>query len=136
MTSEAGVKKYIYDWLVGLKLGPVFQDRKVWDDTTKLRDLRTYIVVDFPEGITNEGPWFRATCIVCIGCRDKQRFVANLPTLDKACSKFLAEFDKNDDENGVSLIDVNFIGDGQYGDDDHEYQYVFDVFAQITQNNE
>ena len=127
--SEAGIKKYIYDWLVGLKLGRVLQDRKPFDNTEKLRDIRTYIVYDFPEGIEDQGPWYRGICRVCIGCRDKERFVADMDTLTKACSKFRAEFDKNDEEQGISLIDVEFVDD--YSDEvgNHEFQYLFDVFA-------
>ena len=129
MTSEAGLKKYIYDWLVGLNIGPVFQDRKPFDDTSKLRNLRTYIVYDFPDGIEDQGPWYRGICEVCIGCRDKERFVADLATLDKACAKFLAEFNHNDDEKGVNLIDVQFEDDYSDGVGNHEYRYSFDVFA-------
>ena len=129
MKSEAGVKKYIYDWLVGLGIGPVFQDRKPFDDTTKLRNIRTYIVVDFPKGIEDQGPWYRGICVVYIGCRDKERFVANLDVLDKACTKFLEQFDYNDEENGVSLIDVIFDGDDSDDVGNHEYRYSFDVFA-------
>lgn len=129
MTSEAGVKKYIYDWLLGLNIGRVFQDRMQYDDTTKLKGKRTYIVYDFPEGIEDQGAWLYGQCRVCIGCRDKERFVADLATLDAACSVFKSEFDKNDDEAGVSLIDVQYIDD--YPDDvgNHEYQYIFDVYA-------
>lgn len=129
MKTEAGLKKYIYDWLVGLGLGVVLMDRKAMDDTTKFKTIRTYIVVDFPDGIWDEGPWFRANCTVCIGARDKSRFVADLETLDKACAKFLEQFDMNDDEHGVNLIDVEFVDDYAVGADDHEFQYVFDVFA-------
>ena len=129
MKSEAGLKKYIYDWLDGLHIGPVFQDRKPFDDTTKLRTDRTYIVYDFPDGITDQGPWFRGICTVWIGCRDKERFVADLETLDKVCAKFLAEFEHNDYENGVSLIDVEFEDDYSDGVGNHEYVYSFDCFA-------
>jgi len=129
MKSEAGLKKYIYDWLVGLGIGPVFLDRKPFDDTTKLRNVRTYIVMDFPDGIVDQGPWYRGICVVCIGCRDKDRFVADLETLDKACSKFLAEFNKNDEENGVNCIDVELEDDYSDMVGNHEYQYSFDVFA-------
>lgn len=129
MKSEAGLKKYIYDWLVGLGIGPVFQDRKPFDDTTKLRNIRTYIVYDFPDGIDDQGPWYRGICTVCIGCRDKERFVADLDTLDRACSRFLAEFNKNDYENGVNCIDVNFEDDYSDQVGNHECVYSFDVFA-------
>jgi hypothetical protein len=129
MQSEAGIKKYIYDWLVGLNVGRVFQDRMPYDDTTKLSGKRTYIIYDFPEGIEDQGPWFYGECRVCIGCRDKSRFVADLATLDEVCSKFRNEFDKNDEETGMSCINVQYIGD--YPDDvgNHEYQYLFEVFA-------
>jgi hypothetical protein len=113
-----------------LQIGPVFQDRKPIDDTTKLRDKRTYIVVDFPEGIEDQGPWHYGLCRVNIGCRDKERFVADLETLDKISAKFLDEFDKNDEENGVSCIDVEFEDDFSDGVQNHEYQYIFDVYAQ------
>lgn len=129
MQSEAGIKKYIYDWLVGLNIGRVFQDRMPYDDTTKLQNKRTYIIYDFPEGIEDQGAWFYGQCRVIIGCRDKQRFVADLATLDEACGKFRGEFDKNDDEAGMSMIDVQYIDD--YPDEvgNHEYQYIFDVYA-------
>ena len=129
MNSEAGVKKYIYDWLVGLGIGPVFQDRKPFDDTTKLRNIRTYIVYDFPDGIEDQGPWFYGVCTVCIGCRDKDRFVADLATLDKACAKFTEEFNHNDYKNNVNCIGVEFEDD--YSDEvgNHEYRYSFDVYA-------
>lgn len=129
MRSEAGVKKYIYDWLVGLNIGPVFQDRKPFDDTTKLRDKSTYIVMDFPDGIVDQGPWWRGICVVCIGCRDRDRFVPDLETLDKVCAKFLDEFPKNDNKTGISLIDVQFEDDYSDGIGNHEYRYSFDVFA-------
>ena len=129
MTSEAGVKKYIYDWLVGLNIGQVTTDRMPFDDTTKQRKERTYIVMDFPDGIEDQGPWFRGICVVCIGCRDKVRFVADLDTLDKVCSKFLAQFNHNDDENGINLIDVQYEDDYSDGVGNHEYRYSFDVFA-------
>ena len=135
MKTEAGLKKYIKDWLVGLNLGVVLMDRRAMDDTTKMKAIRTYIVVDFPDGIWNEGPWFRANCTVCIGSRDKARFVADLETLDKACAKFLEQFDYNDDENGVSMIDVEFVEDYAVGSDDHECQYVFDVIAERDQTD-
>ncbi len=129
MKSEAGVKKYIYEWLTGLGIGPVFQDRKPFDNTTKLRDLRTYIVYDFPDGIEDNGMFYRGMCTVYIGCRDTERFVADLTKLDKACSRFLEEFDYNDEEKGVSCIDVLFDGDDSDGIGNHEYRYSFDVFA-------
>lgn len=129
MKSEAGVKKYIYDWLVGLGIGPVFQDRKPFDDTTKLRNIRTYIVYDFPNGLEDQGPWYRGICTVYIGCRDKDRFVPDLQTLDKVCEKFLYEFNHNDDEKGVNLIDVQYEDDYSDGVGNHEYVYSFDVFA-------
>lgn len=129
MKSEAGLKKYIYDWLVGLNLGTVLMDRKAMDDTTKLKQHRTYIVVDFPDGIWDEGPWFRANCVVCLGSRDKSRYVPDLDTLDKMSTKFMEQFNRNDDENGVNLIDVEFVGDYPMGSDDHECQYTFDVFG-------
>ena len=129
MKSEAGLKKYIYDWLVGLKIGPVFQDRKPFDDTTKQRDIRTYIIYDFQDGIVDQGPWFRGICTVWIGCRDKARFVADLETLDKVCAKFLAEFNHNDTENNVHCIDVEFEDDYSDMVGNHECVYTFDVFA-------
>jgi hypothetical protein len=129
MNSEAGIKKYIYEWLVGLDIGPVFQDRKPLDDTTKLRSQRTYIVYDFPNGIEDQGPWYYGICSVCIGCRDKARFVADLSTLDKVCAKFLEEFPKNDLEQKVSIIGVEFEDDYSDGVANHEYQYSFEVYA-------
>lgn len=127
--TEAGLKKYIYDWLTGLGIGEVFMDRKPFDDTTKRRDIRTYIVMDFPDGIMDQGPWYRGICIVCIGCRDKVRFIPDLATLDKATSKFLAEFNHNDYEKGVNLIDVEYEDDYSDGVGNHEFRYSFDVFA-------
>ena len=129
MQSEAGIKKYIFDWLAGLKIGRVFQDRMPYDDTTKLQNKRTYIIYDFPEGIEDQGPWFYGQCRVIIGCRDKSRFVADLTTLDEACGIFRGQFDKNDDEAGISLIDVQYIDD--YPDEigNHECQYIFDVYS-------
>ena len=129
MKSEAGVKKYIYDWLVGLNIGQVFQDRKPFDDTTKQRSIRTYMIYDFPDGIEDQGPWFYGVCIVCVGCRDKERFVADLNTLDKACATFLAEFNHNDDENKVYCIAPEL--DNDYSDNvgNHEYRYSFEVYA-------
>ena len=129
MKSEAGLKKYIYDWLVGLNIGPVFMDRKPFDDTTKLRNIRTYIVMDFPDGILDQGPWYRGICTVYIGCRDKDRFVPDLETLDRVSQKFLDEFEKNDYENGVNCISVEFEDDYSDGVGNHEYVYSFDVFA-------
>lgn len=127
--TEAGLKKYIYDWLEGLNIGPVFMDRKQQDDKTKLRKERTYIVMDFPDGIMDQGPWFRGICVVCIGCKDKALYVPDLATLDKVSAKFLAEFPHNDDENGVNLIDVEFEDDYPDGVGNHEFRYSFDVFA-------
>jgi hypothetical protein len=130
MQSEAGIKKYIYDWLVGLNIGRVFQDRMPYDDTSKLSNNRSYIIYDFPDGIEDQGAWFFGVCRVCIGCRDKSRFVADLATLDKNCGVFHNEFDKNDNEAGISCIDLQYVDD--YSDDigNHEYQYLFDVYAQ------
>lgn len=129
MQSEAGVKKYIYDWLVGLGIGRVFQDRMPYDDTTKLQKNRTYVIYDFPEGIEDQGAWFYGQCRVCVGCRDKERFIADLKTLDEVCGKLRSEFEKNDDEAGISCIDIQYIND--YPDEvgNHEYQYIFDVYA-------
>lgn len=129
MTSESGIKKYIYDWLIGLNIGRVFQDRIPYDDTTKLSNKRTYIIYDFPNGIEDQGPWWYGQCRISIGCRDKERFVADMKTLDEVCSKFRHEFDKNDEEAGVSLIDVQYVND--YPDEvgNHECQYIFDVYA-------
>lgn len=129
MRSEAAVKKYIYDWLVGLNIGRVYQDRMSRGDTTKLQNKRTYIIYDFPEGIEDQGPWYYATCVVCIGCRNKDRFVPDLATLDSVCEKFKKEFDKNDEVEGISCIDVQYLDD--YPDElgNYEYQYIFDVYA-------
>lgn len=129
MQSEAGIKKYIYDWLVGLDIGRVFQDRMPYDDTTKLTGSRAYIIYDFPHGVEDQGAWFYGQCRVCVGCKDRYRFIADLETLDSACSRFRAEFDKNDDGAGISCIDLQYIDD--YPDDvgNHEFQYVFDVYA-------
>lgn len=126
--SEASIKEYIYTWLSNLGIGPVFMDRKAFDDTTKIRQKRSYIVVDFPDGIIDMGPWYEATCVVFVGCRDKERFVPDYGTLDAVCGKFKAEFDRNDDIEGISCIDVEYIDD--YPNiDNHEYQYQFDIYA-------
>lgn len=128
--SEAGLKQYIYDWLKRLTIGQVFLDRKPFDDTTKSRDQRTYVIFDFPDGIIDEGPWFYGSCRVCIGCRDQERFVPKMDSLARACDKFRSAFDRNDDIEGVDCIDVEYIDD--YSDDvgNHEFVYVFDVYAQ------
>ena len=85
--------------------------------------------MDFPDGIEDQGPWYRGICVVCIGCRDKDRFVADLETLDKACAKFKSQFEMNDEKNGVSCIECEFDDDYSDGVGNHEYRYSFDVFA-------
>lgn len=130
MTHTANkIMKYIYDWLVGLGIGEVFQDRKPYDDTTKQRDKRCYIVFTFDNTLEDRDAFWTGTCAVIIGCRDKAHFVADMVTLDNATTKFLHEFDKNDTENGMHLFDVR----QDYFDSDdmgnHEYQYSFDVIA-------
>lgn len=129
MKSEASIKKYIYDWLSNLGIGPVFLDRKPFDDTTKMRSQRTYIVFDFPDGIVDEGPWFRGDCRVSIGCRDQERFVPDMDSLSAACDKFRSEFDRNDDIEGIDCIDVEYIEDYTDNEGNHEFVFVFDMFA-------
>lgn len=129
MRSEADIMKYIYDWLVGLNIGKVLQDREPFADTTGMRNRRTYIVYSFPDGIDDCNAFWQGTCVVCIGCRDKEKFVADMENLVPAVNKFIAEFDKNDEVNGVHCVGVqqtDFYSD-KVGN--HEYQYVFDVYA-------
>ena len=121
--------KYIYDWLVGLNIGEVFMDRKPYDDTTKQRPKRTYIVFTFNSSLEDRGAFWQGACSVTIGCRDKAHFVADMNTLDEATKKFLKEFDKNDETNHIHLFNV---GQDYFDSDDmgnHEYQYTFDVIA-------
>ena len=49
------ILKYLYDFLNGLKIGDVFQDKKPYDDTTKQKKDRTYLVYTFPNGIDDMG---------------------------------------------------------------------------------
>lgn len=123
------IMKYIYDWLVGLNIGEVFMDRKPYDDTTKQRPKRTYIVFTFNSSLEDRGAFWQGACSVTIGCRDKAHFVADMNTLDEATKKFLKEFDKNDETNHIHLFNV---GQDYFDSDDmgnHEYQYTFDVIA-------
>lgn len=129
MQSQADIMKYIYDWLVGLRIGKVFQDREPFADTTAMRNLRTYIVYSFPDGIEDCNAFWQGTCVVYIGCRDKQKFVADMASLTPAVNKFIAEFDKNDEENGIDCIDVQQVDFYSDKIGNHEYQFVFDVFA-------
>lgn len=129
LNSPNLIMKYVYDWLVGLKIGEVFQDRKPYDDTTKQRSNRCYIVFTFDDPVSDYDVYFRGTCSVVIGCRDKAHFVADMVTLDAAVQKFVGAFDVNDDEAGVRLLDV----EQQLFDSDdmgnHEYVFTFDVFG-------
>lgn len=123
------ILKYIYDWLVGLNIGEVFMDRKPYDDTTKQRPKRTYIVFTFNSSLEDRCAFWQGACSVTIGCRDKAHFVADMNTLDEATKKFLKEFDKNDETNHIHLFNV---GQDYFDSDDmgnHEYQYTFDVIA-------
>lgn len=123
------IMKYIYDWLVGLNIGEVFMDRKPYDDTTKQRPKRTYIVFTFNSTLEDRYAFWQGACSVTIGCRDKAHFVADMNTLDEATKKFLKEFDKNDETNNIHLFNV---GQDYFDSDDmgnHEYQYTFDVIA-------
>ncbi len=127
--SQSEIMKYIYDWLVGLNIGPVFQDRKPFGDTTKLRSIRTYIVFEFQNGIDDLNAFYHGECTVYIGCRDEKKFVADMNVLDKACKVFLNEFEKNDEAEGMHCLDVEQVD--YYSDEvgNHEYQFIFDVFA-------
>ncbi|MCM1443605.1 MAG: hypothetical protein NC083_08780 [Muribaculum sp.] len=131
MQTENQIMKYIYDWLVGLDIGEVFQDRKPYDDTTKQRSKRGYIVFTFNDGIEDMGPFFHGVCSVAIGCRDKAHFVADMITLGEMVETFRQPFDYND--NDMHLIDLEYID--LYSDDmgNHEHRYVFDVFADKTE---
>lgn len=130
MTQTAQVKQYIYDWLVGLKIGMVFQDRKPMDDTTKTRDKRTYIIYYFENGLEDMGGWFEGVCTVILGARDEVRFTSPELQLAAAEKILMAEFDKNDDANGVSCVAIEKIDDGPDGVGNHEYVYQFDVRAE------
>ena len=121
--------EYIHNWLSGLNIGPVTLDSKSLDDTTKARKLRTYIEFSFPDGIDDQGPWFRGNCVVNIVCRDKDVLIADIPTLSKACNKFLDEFDHKDADAGIDCIDVEYVDFFSDGVGNHMFQYVFDVFA-------
>lgn len=130
--TPPNILKYIYDFLVGLNIGDVFQDRKPYDDTSKQREKRTYIVYTFPNGIEDMGPFFEGVCTVQVGCRDRAHFVADMPTLTKATDvvyKALGN-DVVDRENGINLIDLN--QDDFYSDDmgNHEFLFSFDVLAE------
>lgn len=128
-SSQSEIMKYIYDWLVGLNIGPVFQDRKPFGDTTKQRSIRTYIVFEFQNGIDDLNAYFQGVCTVYIGCRDSVKFLADMKELDKACKVFLNEFEKNDEKEGMHCIGVEQVD--YYSDEigNHEYQFTFDVFA-------
>lgn len=132
MKNQAEVMYELYNWLNGLGIGPVFQDRKPFGDTTKQRSSRTYIVFQVPDGIEDQNAYFRGVCNVCIGCRDKEKFKADMQTLDDACKKFLEQFDMNNEETGLHCHDVEQVD--FYSDDigNHEYLFVFDVFADKT----
>lgn len=137
MKSELDIRIYIQNWLEGLKLGPVLQDRKQLDDVTKLRDVRTYIFFDLPEGVTDQGPWFSGMCTLSIGSRDQYRGKRDAGVLEKAVIKFQQEFERDghtdtldDRENGISFIDMECVGVSPVGRDSHEYQFVFDVIAE------
>lgn len=130
MNQTSQIKQYIYNWLVGLQIGEVFQDRKTLDDTTKIRDKRTYIIFTFENGIEDLGGFFRGECTVVIGARDIVRQTS--PELYLAASEatLLAQFDKNDTTNGISMIDIDKVDDGFDGVANHEYVYVFTVLAE------
>lgn len=135
MTSQADIMKYIYDWLAGLNIGKVLQDREPFADTTEMRNLRTYIVYSFPDGIEDQNAFWQGVCVVNIGARDKRKFIADMESLTPAVNKFVAEFDKVDEENGIDctgLQQVDFFSD-KVGN--HEYQFVFDVFADKESKN-
>lgn len=130
MKTENEIMKYIYDWLVGLNIGDVFQDRKPYDDTTKQRPKRGYIVFTFEGGIEDLGPFFHGVCNVSLGCRDKSHFVADMTTLGSMSDVFRSQFDYNKD--GMHIIDIDY--QDIYSDDmgNHEHRYVFEVFADKT----
>lgn len=125
------ILKYIYDYLVGLDIGDVFQDRKPYDDTSKQRAKRTYIVYTFPNGIDDMGPFYHGVCTVQIGCRDRAHFVADMPSLIAATDVLHRSLSSDivDEAHGIQMIDLN--QDDFYSDDmgNHEFLYSFDVYA-------
>ena len=129
MKTTTEIRKYIEDWLVGLNIGPVYQDSRTVDDTTKTRNRRTYVVYYFENGIDDIDCWFVGQCTVWIGCRDKEPGKADLKTLKEATNKFVDKFEVNDDANGINLMDCQEV-DYRYDNiGNHECQYVFDVQA-------
>lgn len=130
MKTENEIIKYIYDWLVGLDIGEVLQDRKPYDDTTKQRPKRGYIVFTFEKGIEDMGGFFGGDCYVSLGCRDNAHFIADMNTLGKMSEVFRAQFDYNKDD--MHMIDLEYLD--LYSDDigNHEHRYVFTVFADKT----
>lgn len=137
MKSELDIRNYIQRWLEGLNIGPVLQDRMQLEDATKLRDTRTYVFFDLPEGAEDQGPWFSSLCTLAIGSRDKFRGTRSEVSLEKAVAKFQQEFERDghtdtldDRENGMSFIDMICTGVAPYGRDNHEYQFIFDVIAE------
>lgn len=130
MTQTSQIKQYIYNWLTGLDIGQVFLDRRPMDDTSKMRAKRTYVIFYFEEGIEDRGGFFEGECTVVLGARDVVRFTSPEVILAEVEYKFLAEFDKNDTNNGISLIAVDKVDDGPDNVGNHEYVYKFTVYAE------
>ena len=131
------ILKYLYDFLNGLKIGDVFQDKKPYDDTTKQKKDRTYLVYTFPNGIDDMGPFYQGVCVVQLGCRDRAHFVADMPTLIRATDKLYEALgdDHLDKEAGINMIDFN--QDDFYSDNmgNHEFLFSFHVFAEKRQSD-
>lgn len=134
MTQTAQIKQYMYDWLCGLNIGPVFEDSKPMDDTTKSRVKRTYVKYLFEGAIEDMGGYFQGDLTIIIGARDAVRFVSAELVLAEAEKTLTAQFiggeDRNDTENGVSMTGLTKVDEGFDQVGNHEYVYSCTVYVE------
>lgn len=138
MTTEIEIKEYIRKWLVGLNIGPVYVDSMPAEDPSEQREVRTYIIMSFPDGIIDEGCWRQAVCAITVGCRNKQPNVPDAKTIEKVSKLLKARFEEktSDDVAGIQMVDLQYVDGAPYGEMDYEQQYVFDVYAHHTHQDD
>lgn len=124
---EEGVLNFIFEYLKGLNIPKcdVYLNRPTIVGNKEKRN-KTYIIVAFPNGFENRGPFSRAGGVITIGAKDAVLGLPQVKEITRVANIVKANFPILNKD--YSFIDMEFSSDDSLGTGWHEYYYSFQLY--------
>lgn len=124
---EEGVLNFIFNYIKGLNIPKcdVYLNLPTLVGNNEKRN-KCYVVVSFPHGFENRGPFSQADGLITIGAKDAVLGLPQVKEITRVANIIRSKFPILTPE--YSFIDMEFSSDESLGTGWHEYYYSFQLY--------